>query len=232
MPAEASQGDLTGETQHELWGPDPELCGKGREQPLEPSRRSQVWGLRERGRVSAPRWDWGDNGWARRLCGDSRTLETSLRACQGAEGSTPRERAGRGTAAVPQAAAPAQDSVKPRMAGREAAAWMGASGVTHVAVLCGRTGGRGRRRRKEAAWEKHASSPAAEAAALPGCPGPGSTLPSSPWSRHGQIRLARPPAFCFDLALISGNRGLTVEPPLRPEPGSDRPCLGQSPALL
>lgn len=97
MPAEASQGDLTGETQHELWGPDPELCGKGREQPLEPSRRSQVWGLRERGRVSGPRWDWGDNGWARRLCEDSRTLETSLRACQGAEGSTPRERAGRGT---------------------------------------------------------------------------------------------------------------------------------------
>lgn len=141
-------------------------------------------------------------------------------------------RPARGTAAVPQAAAPAQDSVKPRMAGREAAAWMGASGVTHVAVLCGRTGGRGRRRRKEAAWEKHASSPAAEAAALPGCPGPGSTLPSSPWSRHGQIRLARPPAFCFDLALISGNRELTVEPPLRPEPGSDRPCLGQSPALL
>lgn len=203
MPAEASQGDLTGETQHELWGPDPELCGKGREQPLEPSRRSQVWGLRERGRVSAPRWDWGDNGWARRLWGqqDLGNLSEGLPGGRGvypagegrtgdrAEGAGP----ARGTAAVPQAAAPAQDSVKPRMAGREAAAWMGASGVTHVAVLCGRTGGRGRRRRKEAAWEKHASSPAAEAAALPRCPGPGSTLPSSPWSRHGQIQLGQAP---------------------------------------
>lgn len=61
----------------------------------------------------------------------------------------------------------------------------------------------------------------------PSWPGPSNTLHSLLWVvRSGW---ARPPGFCFDLTLISGNRGLTVEAPLGPELGElTNPASGKA----